>query len=46
MSATYRDVKADILDKITRGTWAPGSLVPSEVDLAETYGSARATVTR
>ncbi|MCB1313945.1 MAG: UTRA domain-containing protein [Sedimentitalea sp.] len=46
MSATYRDVKADILDKITRGTWAPGSLVPSEVDLAETYGCARATVNR
>lgn len=46
MKATFRDVKADILAKITLGSWAPGSLIPNEVDLAETYGCARATVNR
>ena len=35
MKATYKDVKSDILSKITKGEWAPGSLVPNEVDLAE-----------
>jgi len=46
MKATYRDVKADILAKITMGSWAPGSLIPNEVNLAGTYGCARATVNR
>lgn len=46
MTVTYRDIKADILGKITRGEWPPGSLIPGELELAETYGSARATVNR
>ncbi|MEP0943109.1 MAG: UTRA domain-containing protein [Rhizobiaceae bacterium] len=46
MKATFRDVKADILAKITGGTWPPGSLLPNELELAETYGCARATVNR
>lgn len=46
MTATYRDIKSDILGKITRGEWRPGSLIPGELELAETYGSARATVNR
>lgn len=46
MSVTYRDIKADILGKITRGDWKPGGLLPGELELAETYGSARATVNR
>ncbi|WP_210529578.1 UTRA domain-containing protein [Rubellimicrobium arenae] len=46
MVTTYRDIKADILGKITRGEWRPGSLIPSELELAERYGSARATVNR
>ncbi len=46
MPITYRDIKADILGKITRGDWPPGSLIPGELDLAESYGSARATVNR
>ena len=46
MTATYRDIKSDILGKITRGEWKPGSLIPGELDLAEIYGSARATVNR
>lgn len=46
MTATYRDIKADILRKITQGDWKPGGLIPTELDLAEQYGSARATVNR
>lgn len=46
MKATYRDIKADILGKITRGDWQPGSLIPAEMELAESYGAARATVNR
>lgn len=46
MTATYRDIKADILDKITQGVLAPGSLIQNEVDLAVQYDCARATVNR
>lgn len=46
VKATYKDVKSDILSKITKGEWAPGSLVPNEVELSATYGCARATVNR
>lgn len=46
MTATYRDVKADILEKITLGIWPPGSTIPKEIELAEIYDCARATVNR
>lgn len=46
MKATYKDVKSDLLAKITKGDWGPGDLIPNEVELAETYGCARATVNR
>ena len=46
MNATYKDVKSDILSKITSGHWQPGSVIPNEIELAETYGCARATVNR
>ena len=46
MAVTYREIKADILGRITRGDWKPGSLIPGELELAETYGAARATVNR
>lgn len=46
MKTTYKSVKLDILSKITKGEWELGSLVPNEVDLAENYGCARATVNR
>lgn len=42
----YRDVKAEILRRITEGDWAPGALLPGEVELAEAFGVARATVNR
>lgn len=46
MSVTFKDVKADLLDQISRGTLQPGSLMPNEIELAESYGCARATVNR
>jgi GntR family histidine utilization transcriptional repressor len=46
MNSSYQRIKADILEKIVRGDWKPGSAIPSETELAETYGSARATVNR
>lgn len=46
MAASYRDIKADLLRKITLGHWKPGSQLPSEQELADSYGSARATVNR
>lgn len=46
MNATFRDVKADLLAKIISGAWRPGAQMPTEVELAETYGCARATVNR
>lgn len=46
MTATFRDIKDDILSRITRGDWKPGTLLPNEQDLSETYGCARATVNR
>lgn len=46
MTATYREIKADILARITRGDWGPGTALPGEMELAETYGAARATVHR
>lgn len=46
MTATFKDVKADILEKITQGVWAPGSQMPNETELAQSYDCARATVNR
>jgi GntR family histidine utilization transcriptional repressor len=43
---TYREIKADILRKITQGEWKPGASIPNELDLAASYGVARATVNR
>jgi GntR family histidine utilization transcriptional repressor len=43
---TYRDIKADILRKITKGDWRPGASIPNEIELAASYGVARATVNR
>tara|TARA_R110002020_G_scaffold458127_1_gene675358 strand:+ start:3367 stop:4056 length:690 start_codon:yes stop_codon:yes gene_type:complete len=46
VKVTYKEIKSDILAKIVKGDWGPGDLVPNEVDLATTYGCARATVNR
>lgn len=46
MKTDFRDVKTDLRDRILSGQWAPGALVPNEVDLAAEFGCARATVNR
>lgn len=46
MGSSYREIKADMLRRITGGEWPPGSLLPNETDLAQSYGSARATISR
>jgi GntR family histidine utilization transcriptional repressor len=46
MTVTFRDVKTDLLGKITQGVWKPGGLMPNEAELATEYGCARATVNR
>lgn len=43
---SFRDVKAEILLRITDGRWGPGTLLPGEVDLAQEFQVARATVNR
>ena len=43
---TYRQVMAEILRRITDGPWGPGTLLPGEVDLAESFGCSRATMNR
>ncbi len=42
----FRDVKAEILARITGRIWGPGTLLPGEVELAADFGVARATVNR
>jgi len=43
---TFRDIKSALLHRIVRGDWAPGALLPGEVDIAQEFGCARATVNR
>ncbi len=43
---TFRDVKAEILHRITKGPWGPGTLLPGEVELAEEFGCSRTTMNR
>ncbi|MGH1416799.1 MAG: UTRA domain-containing protein [Pelagimonas sp.] len=43
---SYKDIKEDVLRRITSGQWPPGHLMPSELELCDEYGSARATVNR
>lgn len=45
-TSSYREIKADMLRRITGGEWPPGSLLPNEMGLAQEYGSARATISR
>lgn len=43
---SYRDVKNEILSRIHNRVWPPGTLMPGEIELAEEFGCARATVNR
>ncbi len=40
----YYQVKQSLLEKLEKGIWKPGDLVPSEQELQETYGVSRITV--
>lgn len=45
-AGSYRVIKADILQRVRNGEWAPGSYIPGEVELASRYGCSRVTVNR
>lgn len=45
-NTTFRDVKVEILRRITQGPWGPGTLLPGEVELAEEFGCSRTTMNR
>jgi GntR family transcriptional regulator len=40
----FRQVAADLREKITAGVYAPGAQLPSERELVETYGVSRPTI--
>jgi GntR family transcriptional regulator, histidine utilization repressor len=42
----YRNIKQVVFSRIRSGEWGPGSQLPGEVELAEKFGCARATVNR
>lgn len=42
----WQDVEAEVLRRIHRRDWAPGEIIPTEADLAQEFGCARATVNR
>ena len=42
----WQDLHAEFLHRIRSRQWQPGDLIPGEVDLAEEFGCARATVNR
>jgi GntR family histidine utilization transcriptional repressor len=42
----YAAVKSEILRRIRNRVWAPGALVPGEIELAESFGVARGTMNR
>lgn len=43
---TWQSVRADVLERIRSGEWPPGELIPTEQELAQSLGCARATVNR
>lgn len=44
--SNWQDLQAEILNRIHSRQWKPGELIPNEVDLADEFGCARATVNR
>lgn len=42
----WEAIRAEVLARIDRRDWAPGAVIPSEMELAEEFGVARATVNR
>ena len=45
-SHSWQTIQEDIKTRIAKREWAPGELIPNEVDLAEAFGCARVTVNR
>ena len=45
-SLSYRDVKAEILNRVRAGLWPLGEIIPGEEALAAEFGCARVTVNR
>ncbi|WP_166418566.1 GntR family transcriptional regulator [Cochlodiniinecator piscidefendens] len=43
---SFQDVRDEVIHRIQSGIWPQGTLLPTEVELAEEFGCARATVNR
>ncbi len=43
---SWQGVREEVIRRIASGVWQPGALVPGEVELADEFGCARATVNR
>lgn len=43
---TWAGIRSVIMDRISNGTYPPGSLIPTEQQFAAEFGSARATINR
>jgi len=43
---SWQGIKSEVMRRINDRRWKPGDLIPGEVDLAEEFGCARATVNR
>ncbi|MCZ4281409.1 GntR family transcriptional regulator [Kiloniella laminariae] len=43
---SWQTIKAEVMRRIVERVWLPGDQIPNEVDLAEEFGCARATVNR
>lgn len=42
----FAEIKQEILRRVQTGTWPPGTLLPTEIELADEFGCARATMNR
>jgi len=43
---SWQGIKSEVMRRISNRRWLPGDLIPGEVELAEEFGCARATVNR
>lgn len=43
---SWQSIKAEVIRRINERVWLPGELIPGEVELADRFGCARATVNR
>jgi GntR family histidine utilization transcriptional repressor len=46
MKTDFRELKVEMRQRIMAGVWPLGTMLPNEVDLAEEFDCARATVNR